>query len=101
MEIEKTARGFYFQHTGITLGDVASVEKQIVSGINFKITFGAAPGVVDKTVEIVVYAQPWTKTIQIVSVLPVIEGITDLTGKVLPEITQNWSFYNILINFLQ
>lgn len=78
MEIEQKAREFYTQYAGITLGNVTSVEKQIVSGINFKITFAAPEGAIsDSGVVIVVFAQPWTKTIQIVSVNPSIDGVTD------------------------
>jgi hypothetical protein len=90
MEIEQKARDFYTQYAAATLGEVTSVEKQIVSGINFKITFAAPAGVIsDSGVVIVVYAQPWTKTIQILSVNPSIDGVTDEFGKVLVEIVQN------------
>lgn len=89
LEVEKAARDFYSLHAGVTLGEVVGIEKQIVSGINFKITFSAAPEVNDQTVEIIVYTQPWTKTVQVTSVVPPIDGVTDSTGRILPDIIKN------------
>lgn len=97
MEVEKAARDFYNLHAGVVLGDVIGIEKQIVSGINFKISFAPAPGVTDQTVDIIVYTQPWTQTIQVTSVVPPIVGVTDEVGRVLPDIIKNWSLYNLLI----
>jgi hypothetical protein len=71
------------------LGDVIGIEKQIVSGINFKITFGSAVGVTDQTVDIIVFTQPWTQTVQVMSITPAIDGVTDSTGKVLTDLIKN------------
>lgn len=89
MEVEKAAREFYNLHAGVALGDIIGIEKQIVSGINFKISFAAAPGVTDQTVDIIVFTQPWTQTVQVMSVTPAIDGVTDEVGRVLPEIIKN------------
>jgi len=89
MEVEKAARDFYNLHAGVTLGDVIGIEKQIVSGINFKISFASAPGVTDQTVEITVFTQPWTQTVQVMNVVPAIDGVTDEVGRVLPDIIKN------------
>lgn len=58
------ARKEFEQKENMKLGDVTAVKQQIVSGINFKITFASPNGPYD----IVVYAQPWTDTYKVTHV---------------------------------
>lgn len=98
MEIEKAARDFYSKHAGAELGDVVSIDKQVVSGINFKMTFKSSN---QSNVVIVVYSQPWTKTIRVSSVLPPIKNATDESGRVTIDITQNWSFIALIESIIR
>ncbi len=75
LEIEQVARLFYKSKTGKDLGDIVSVDKQVVSGMNFKITFATPEST--ETVVMVVYFQPWTKTIKVTDISPPIDGVTD------------------------
>jgi hypothetical protein len=43
-EVERTTRFFYQSKTSKQLGDILALEKQVVSGMNFKITFAAEAG---------------------------------------------------------
>lgn len=63
-EIEIFAReGFANSNSGESLGPLISVRKQLVAGMNYKMTFASASG----NVEIVVFDQPWTNTREIIS----------------------------------
>jgi hypothetical protein len=84
-EVERSARFFYKAKTGQQLGDIVAIEKQIVSGINFKITF-AAEADSTETVVMTIYFQPWTKTVEVTNIMPPIDGVTDETGRILPEV---------------
>ena len=61
---EAKAREVFEEQHNSALGDVISVEQQIVSGINYKITFQSPEGVYD----VVVYSQPWTQTIKVIDI---------------------------------
>lgn len=50
--------------------------------MNFKITFAASASNTENSVVIVVYFQPWTKTVEVRSVVPPIEDVTDEEGRV-------------------
>ena len=86
-EVERAARFFYQSKTSKQLGDILALEKQVVSGMNFKITFAAEAGS-SETVVITVFFQPWTKTIEILNIMPPIDGVTDETGRILPDVDQ-------------
>lgn len=80
VEVERAARGFIELATREKLGDLISVEKQVVAGMNYKLTFVATPDLTEEEqgrVIVTVYFQPWTKTIQVTHVSPPLDGITD------------------------
>ena len=48
--------------TEFDLGDLKSVETQVVSGTNYKLTYENSEG---EVTEITVYSQPWTDTLEV------------------------------------
>ena len=61
---EAKAREVFEERHNSNLGTVVAVQQQIVSGINYKITFESPEGDYD----VVVYCQPWTNTIKVLDI---------------------------------
>jgi hypothetical protein len=69
------------------LGEVITVEEQVVSGINRRMTFEVKTGHIVKKVVITVLLQPWASTMRVTSTVPLIPGGIgqgDLTKIVVP-----------------
>lgn len=58
------AKSEYAKHNGAPLQDLISVQRQLVSGFNYKFLFETEEG----PVEIIVYDQPWTKVREVISI---------------------------------
>lgn len=61
---EAKAREVFQEKNNSNLGSVIAVQQQIVSGINYKITFESSDGSYD----VVVYCQPWTNTVKVLDI---------------------------------
>jgi fructose-specific phosphotransferase system component IIB len=64
VRVEQEARKHFLQQNGQNLGEIVKIETQVVSGINYKITFRTSNG----PVEVIVWSQPWTDTFQVMGV---------------------------------
>jgi hypothetical protein len=63
--IEEFARSeFAKQNSGEFLGDLISVDRQLVAGFNYKMVFATQ----DDDVEIIVFDQSWTNTREVTSI---------------------------------
>lgn len=63
-EIVDLARSEYLKQNGGNLGDLVSVERQVVAGFNYKLLFESDQG----SVEIIVFDQSWTHTREVTSI---------------------------------
>lgn len=61
---ESKAREVFQEKHNSNLGTVVAVQQQIVSGVNYKITFESPEG----TYDVVVYCQPWTNTVKVIDI---------------------------------
>ena len=69
MKVEKAARDAYRAKNNGELGNLIKVSEQVVAGINYKMVFQTENG----DYEVVVFNQPWTQTIQVTEMKPIVE----------------------------
>ena len=65
---EATARAEYLKRTGLNLGEVVDIQTQVVSGINYIISFENAVEGGDKEIDITVWVQAWNDKFEVTSV---------------------------------
>jgi hypothetical protein len=66
VKADKLCRNEYLKEWGTELGKILRVEKQIVSGVNYKIVYETECKC--NEVYFVVYTQSWTNTVEIIDV---------------------------------